>query len=249
MEKIITDREGYDWIVREGRVYNNSNQDALAANINHEIKILNIIRSFCGAKYFIDIGAHTGYYSVRLIETMPNIIAIEMIPANYEALFKNIYLNKHRNESCVISLINVGLWKERITGTAFDRGMESCLKEAFETKAEPGQYFNKHEIQLVPLNEVLNNVPIKDAIVKIDTDGADLQIMQGASNLLNIENSVWVIEHHARMFQGNRKQDIIDLLMNYGFDKSYDVNEYEIIVSKGFFTSQLEKIITKKEGT
>jgi len=205
---VLTCIEGYRWVIRAESVVDGEVQDALAANINHEKKTLDYIRSIAKSQhYFVDIGAHVGYYTIRMAKYVRKVVAIEPEPFNYAGLLQNISLNNIRN----IRTINKAASNSKGEMWLSSKGGGSTLL--------PTNCKEKVKVE----TDLLDNMVGTADIIKIDTEGHELQVLQGATKLLKGKKPVLIIENHEEMYssiKGYFKQ-IETFLNKYNYSKKH----------------------------
>jgi FkbM family methyltransferase len=137
---------------------------------------------------FIDVGAHIGKYTIQVAKILGGsglVIAIEPHPGNYKHLVENIKLNDLRN---VIAL-NVAAWSEECELKLFVgdmHGHHSLMKNF-------GRGF--FVVHAKPLDKVLEELGISRVdFVKIDVEGAELEVLKGMSITLKKFKPIVVVE-------------------------------------------------------
>ncbi len=157
---------------------------------------------------FIDIGANFGLYTciVGRLGLANRLIAFEPHPQARGRLQTHLQLN--------------GLTGVEVHGTAVGaaRHTASLLPgaagdSAFATvvSANPEGY----EIEVVPLDDVISLVG-KPLVVKIDVEGYELQVLEGAKNLLSRNYGYAQIE----FFEERRASAVIDKMAQFGWQLS-----------------------------
>ena len=191
-----------------------------------------VVESVHRGAVFVDIGANTGYFSLLAVACgAGRVLAIEPTSATYNALKKNIALNGFHVETARVAL------SDR-TGTAQlnvnVRGKDglNTLGDATHPQA---QIAGTEVVQLSTLDEILAERGVsKVDFLKIDTEGAELQILRGASQLLSRHDAPMIL------FESNP-----DTARGFG----YDVSELdEILHAHGYQTRALNtesRIATK----
>lgn len=175
----------------------------------------------------VDVGAHVGLYTMLAAEKVGNtgkVIAVEPAPINYKQLQENIAINDFKN---VISLEmalsdHIGLEKlyiaSRSTCNSFNSDVSSFQKNT------PSYV----EVKVNTLDYLLKNLNIKKIdILKIDAEGAELQILKGAKETLknNPNVKILVASYH---FSGET-QKVQDFLQNMGFNTK--VSAFDIVIT------------------
>ena len=176
----------------------------------------------------VDIGAAFGLYTIpssRQVGQSGKVVAIEAHPANYEMLNRNVKLNSLTNVTCLNYAVystktkvkiysSYTIISERVTG-------EEKAKERFvEVKADT-------------LDSILeqNKTPRERVNwVKIDVEGAELEVLKGATDVLSTSKDIaLLIEIHGK----DNYQPVIDFLNSYNlnviFQKDYDWGDSQVI--------------------
>jgi FkbM family methyltransferase len=149
-----------------------------------------------GATY-VDVGAHTGFFvlcAARLVGVQGRIFALEPDPANFANLSRNIELNSLTQ----VEALQIAAWSSRTTlnlsraGTASGLSEGRVSEQATRDGASPEASFATPG---VPLDEVVAEV---SGLIKIDVEGAEMDVLAGAHRLLSARQSVWAVECHTR---------------------------------------------------
>lgn len=201
------------------RVYCPINKEDFAIMSRHEDEIIDHFNTKQG-DIVVDVGAHMGKYTIiasKQVGANGKVIAIEAHPGNYEMLNHNIKLNGLTN---VIPL-NYAVYSSKAKVKIYsnytimaERIQEEKVKEKFA------------EVNADTLDNILEqNVIRQEQInwIKIDVEGAELEVLKGAYNTLsNSKDIALYIEMHSQ----NNHQPIIELLnlhnINVIYQKNYD---------------------------
>ena len=130
---------------------------------------------------FVDVGAHVGYYTIRMTRRCRKVIVFEPNPKNREVLLKNIELNSLSNVVVYPYAVGEARYKSRL----YLAGSGSTLLEGY-VKGE------SVEVDVVPLDEVVEYADI----IKIDVEGYEWNVVQGMKSLLAKHRPTLIIEHH-----------------------------------------------------
>lgn len=141
---------------------------------------------------FCDVGAHRGETALRIKESFPtsHIYCYEPVRSNYDALVANT--TEHGDIECFE--LGLGAAPRRVS---IETGRESAMCRIV---AEPGQT-NKElaTIALSTLDGEIEKLGIrKISCLKIDTEGYDMEVLRGSTNLLK-EGRVEVLQVEAAM--------------------------------------------------
>lgn len=145
----------------------------------------------------IDVGAHIGYYSLYFAKCAGptgRIFSFEPVPENFELLRKNVLLNQ-------ISWIQ-----------AFSNAVYSCTKDISlfvpEESANPGEASVVEDrgtrqilVHAVALDSFCSSGNIRPDVIKLDVEGAELDVLLGARTTIERYSPKLLIELHH--FDGN----------------------------------------------
>lgn len=156
------------------------------------------------AGIFIDIGAHIGKYTVPIAKKLGNkgkVVAIEPDPDNFRALLQNIAVNNLYN----VIPIQVAC--------SSDNGETLLYKHPLDPSGNSMVHKSRRSIvvQTKTLDTIVKDLGLTDVrLIKIDVEGAELDVLKGASNTLSkFDDLTIVIE--------SRHKEIIPFLQNFGF--------------------------------
>jgi FkbM family methyltransferase len=170
---------------------------------------------------FYDIGANVGPYSLIAAKATGNgarIFAFEPAPSSFQDLSRNILLN-----GCEESVVPVplALWSRNgLISMTFRSLSAGAAKHRLDSNLRPGK----------PLTEAVVGIRLDDLVerldlpvpnhAKIDVDGYELEVLQGAERTL--ARAEWrsiIIELDQE--ETDRNQAIKTLLANAGFDSGH----------------------------
>jgi len=125
---------------------------------------------------FIDIGANIGRYAVGLAENFDNVYAFEPVRETFMTLEKNIRLNGLGN----VTAMQIGLWNccdEKEIQIGLHSGLSSIVLSL--------PHSHTQKIIVNPIDKIVESLDIHDvALVKIDAEGAEPEIIDGMERLL-----------------------------------------------------------------
>ena len=190
--------------------------------------LCNIIRKY-EVDYFFDIGACWGVYSLRLGKKFNklNIIAYDPIKKNIERLKNSIIKNKISN--ILASKIAIGDKKGVVI-----LGATETYSPNYEINETKAVITEKCEINA--LDNLHHNIKDKFIVLKIDTEGFELNVLKGAAKLL-LNNKVFCqIE-----IKNNNIEEVFSFLKNNNF-KLISINKFN--KTDYFFSNFYEENIT-----
>ena len=142
--------------------------------------------------YFINVGANFGYYVCKALNENINTIAIEASPQNTKVLLSNVNANDFQ---APFSMFQLAVSDRKGILKLYGNGTSASLIDGWA-----GQSF----YQLVPVN-TLDAISYKKGrcLIWMDVEGAELSALKGATQLLNAEQNIWVIEINITEHQPN----------------------------------------------
>jgi len=169
---------------------------------------------FCSKdKNMLDIGAHSGTYSISLADNCKHIYAFEPQKMTYYSLCGSIALSNILNVTC----INYGLGSDDQVGVttlnivSLDGGGSTLHQNA-------NQIIATEEIQIRTLDSFnLSNI----GFIKMDVEENEIFVLQGAQNTLKKSNYPTIIfesnntNHELFQYLKNLNYDIIQISGNY----------------------------------
>ena len=177
--------------------------------------------------YFLDIGSCWGIYSLRLSKSFKNlnILAFDPIKKNIDRFKKSILKNKINN----IKLFHIAIGSKK-----------GNIKLGSTDKYSPNYKVNQIKSVIVENSKVdtLDNLFFKknkNLIIKIDTEGYELEVLKGANNLLKNNKCYCQIE----IIDSNIK-NVFDYMseINYKLISINDINKSDYIFSN-FITEKI----------
>ena len=159
----------------------------------------------------LDIGANIGSHSIywAIKRNADKIYSFEPLPATFEILKKNIELNKLEDK---IIPYNFGLSDKK----------SKAMLQTYTPDNIGAASFTKNKNGLFELR-TLDSLKIKDKIdlIKIDVEGAEVEVLKGAKKTIIKNTPTIVIESF------NRKNEIDEFLNPLGYLKTLSIREGE----------------------
>lgn len=166
------------------------------AKINVGAQKLNLLHTFYGIlnhvnfypKHIIDVGANHGTWSREILEFFPKAQITMLEPQHWlKPSVEELLQNKN------VKLFNVGAGDKNATlkFTIVDRD-DSCNFRITSEEAQ-ARGFKQVDVPIVTLNSLVkdNQLSIPD-LLKIDAEGIDLKVLEGASDFLGITEIILV---------------------------------------------------------
>ncbi len=141
---------------------------------------------------FIDIGAHTGYYSLYMAPAVKRVIAFEPDEMSFNALQASLSGTKATIFNCAVSNKS-GKFCLRVAGRGFSFISEDDTHMI--TK-------NQETINVVKVDDYIDRINDPVAGIKIDIDGTDLDALEGCACVIERDRPIILTELSSR--EGDR---------------------------------------------
>ncbi|UCD31127.1 MAG: FkbM family methyltransferase [Desulfobacterales bacterium] len=170
---------------------------------------------------FIDVGSHAGKYAIRLARQIGNkgqVIAIEPEPYNFEILKRNVELNNFRN----IILQNIACSDTNGDIKLYVDDKATTLHSIRKNSDIIGKEIN---VQTQKIDTLLLNLNIdKVDLIKIDVEGAELEVLKGSINTLQRCHPSIIYEAWNEEYQKKIKKFLVKY--NYSIKQINRTNYY-----------------------
>jgi FkbM family methyltransferase len=211
------------------------NRDDFLFMTNHENEVMEHFKPNSG-EIVVDVGAHIGLYSLiaaKKVGASGKVIAIEPDPENFRILRKNIVLNQSMNIDALECAAYSAKERLKLFLPELEQGrtiFNTVMQERGKTSV------NFLEVEANTLDNILESKNIKEVNwIKIDVEGAELEVLKGASKTLSSnKNTTFVIEIHGSEIYG----EVLGFLDRYNievlFEKSNDKGDWRHLIAKKF---------------
>ena len=130
---------------------------------------------------FVDIGANVGYYTCIALSKKKHVISFEPLAANLDILYKNLLANGWKSN---VEIFPIGLSGDIGMLEIYGRDTGASLIKNWSN--------NKGlDPEIIPVNKldnvILNTLKDKKVLIKIDVEGAEYNVLLGASEILSLE--------------------------------------------------------------
>jgi len=184
----------------------------------------------------VDIGANVGYYTLlaaRLVGDKGKVFAFEPEPENYALLVRNIELNGYRNVIPVRKAISsqtgkADLFLNRETGAhGFLPDREGVI--------------GIMPVETVSLDKYFKGIEHPIDIIKIDVEGAELEVLLGMQNIIKNNDNLKIFTElfwpRGLQKSGFSPQEYWNKLVESGLQFIYLINEHEQRLEPADFAS------------
>jgi FkbM family methyltransferase len=162
----------------------------------------------------VDVGSHIGYntvYASRLVGPTGRVVAVEPAADNVRVLRENITANAIEN--VVVHMVAAGRAHE--VRDLFLRGEVSAVNSLFPESVY-ATVTGVEQVRVAPLDHLVDGDP---DLVKIDVEGAELDVLAGMARLLRRSAIRLIVEWHPRLQQaaGYSADALPRVLLGHGF--------------------------------
>jgi len=167
------------------------------------------------AEIAVDIGAYFGVYSILAAKLgCPRVLALEPNSSNFVQLQKNLLLN-NLGDSVVSHRVAVGAESKTvamITPGGRPNSSGSQISDS-PTGRELGSWKVESMVDMITLDALFVDESARISVIKIDAEGYELFILQGAIKTLSSHTPSILIE----LLNEKRKSETDDFLRNFGY--------------------------------
>lgn len=170
----------------------------------------------------LDIGANIGYYTLifaQLVGSAGRVFAFEPDPENFALLQKNIEMNGYNNVTLVHKAVASTAGIIRLYICANNKGNHR-IHDANDGRASI-------KVEAVRLDDFFKDYDGRIDFIKMDIEGAEMEVISGASSLLQRNQNLKIATEFCplwlRIF-GIKPEEYLDLLKKHGF-RLYNINE------------------------
>jgi len=148
------------------------------------------INQWTGGELFVDIGAHIGCWSLKLADKYKKVVAFEPHIKAFEVFKENIQMNELKN----IDLHNCALSNEigRKILTIYSHASHSTLEEKHPMTGHVSEKFGATKVDV----DKLDTFQLTPSLIKVDVEGHEVQVIEGALETIKRAKPDLVIELH-----------------------------------------------------
>lgn len=173
---------------------------------------------------FIDVGAHYGFFSLLVGRSNPGckIVAFEPTPENFEILTRNLKHNNIANVEAINQAVS-----NKASHAQFNISTASDNCSFVQHPATP--VLRQIDVQTTSLSDLLSRNKNARTLIKIDTDGHDLQVLEGCEEILRERDNVQLVlelNPQCCYLAGSTPEAILNKLRSLGYD-CYFLNDHE----------------------
>ncbi len=181
-----------------------------------------VLHALRGEDLFVDVGANIGSYTVLAGSVIgSSCVSIEPVPSTFTHLLENVKLNDIEKK---IECLNIGLGKDSgILRFSADEDTKNHVVADLENCQ------NFIEVKVKRLDNVIGDRT--PAVIKIDVEGWEAQVISGAQNVLSKEKPLAILmEFGLGKRYGFDEENLYQEILNFGFQRAY-YSPFERILS------------------
>jgi FkbM family methyltransferase len=164
----------------------------------------------------LDLGAHIGLFSVHLARSVGpsgRVISFEPAPRTAAVLRRTVRCN---GLAAVVSVRQVAVSGRRGMAELFETGDE-CANASSLVRTDRSR--DVVRVAATTLDALVDDEDLTVAVVKMDIEGAELEVLRGAPQLLAQQRPALTIEVHPLELRASRcdPRAVFDLLAEHGY--------------------------------
>uniref|UniRef100_A0A7V6CEM5 FkbM family methyltransferase n=1 Tax=Thermodesulfobacterium geofontis TaxID=1295609 RepID=A0A7V6CEM5_9BACT len=169
-----------------------------------------LIKYFKSNDVFYDIGGSFGFYTYLALEFCKEVHYFEPVPFVFEIVKYNL-----KNESRV-TLNNVAIGKSNKIAWLYILNSNTS-RSTIVKNSEKLHSYKKIEIKVISLEEYIHQTSSKPTIIKLDVEGAELEVIEGAINFFKNESPLIIMEVHNKNYAGESSINAVEKLISLNY--------------------------------
>jgi FkbM family methyltransferase len=148
-----------------------------------------LVRRLAAGAVFWDVGAHCGFFSLlasRLVGDSGQVVAFEPMPENNARLRRGVAANRSANVEVV----------DHAVAESADKRSLAAHTQSTMWALVPGREAEGVPVECTTLDDELDRRGTPPDLVKIDVEGAELDVLRGARTLLETARPTLLVEFH-----------------------------------------------------
>jgi FkbM family methyltransferase len=142
-----------------------------------------LMTELASRRTFLDIGAHVGYHTLRLLRNcpdVPRVVAVEANPDNVELLRRNLTVNLPTDIAELVTVLPVAAWDAETTV----RLVQVEADNSGDHRVLPGEGVEGVEVPALRLGTLPEVAEQPVGLVKVDLQGRDHRALAGLAEVL-----------------------------------------------------------------
>jgi FkbM family methyltransferase len=164
--------------------------------------------------HILDIGAHIGLFSAtcsQLAGPQGKIICFEPTADTFSVLKETLRLNHCEN----VTALQAAVGDKEGTATFYVSSMAGSNTNSL-VKNKSGKELSEYDVRLVTIDGVVSEYSLKPSLIKIDAEGAELDVLKGGAKTFTDHKPVLILGLHPAFIKqkGDSLEAIWDLLQD-----------------------------------
>lgn len=179
----------------------------------------------------IDIGAHIGLFSATASQlTGPDgkIICFEPTPGTYSVLTETLRLNKCSN----VTPVQAAVSDKEGEAVFYVSNTEACNSNSLVKNKEENE-ITGYPVKLVTIDSIVSAYSIKPSIIKIDAEGAELDVLKGGVQTFKSLKPILILGLHPDFIR--QKGDSLEAIWDLLEENNYKVKLGDNVLTKSQF--------------
>ena len=165
----------------------------------------------------LDIGANVGLYTKFLADHCSKVISIEPVPFTFQILLKMVkrFDLKHVETRQLAVSNHEGIAEMEVPVIG---GTQNYYRAQITVTDKSESSFFK--VQTITLDNLVKDFIPEIGIIKVDVEGHELEVLEGAENILNEKKAIWLVEiapaNRSKVFEIMEGKDYKAMFLNNG---------------------------------
>ncbi|XP_071116639.1 uncharacterized protein [Haliotis cracherodii] len=189
---------------------------------------------------FIDVGGNIGTFSLAAAKLGNRVISVEPYDVNTKRLCRGVVKGGFAGQMFVIH----NAMSDVRQPIAFKIYKGSIAHTRIEKKASHN--LNSDAVTTIQMNDLLEMFNIKSAVLKLDCEDHEVQVMKGAEAFFNVVDVRMVIIEWDKLFKNPETPYILEMMKRFKL-KPYTIGKDAKPLNKSDYTLSRRNIVFKKE--
>jgi len=210
--------------------------------IHEKIVTEMIVEALHTAKCFVDVGTHLGWYTCLASKHMPHgvVYGFEMDDLFFGLLKKNLAINNCSN----VEAYNLAVFDS--TGVVNYKRDSNRYSSGFrlQTNTTDEEAIGIESVESVALDDFLQTKGVVPDVIKVDVEGAEMNVLMGMKQILRNHKPILFLEVHPSILRdfNTSISEILSLLMELNYNV-FEIENMRNQESEGQLTPLLQEAV------